>query len=178
MISDKGQIAVYDAILFFVIISIASTIIFAQSSNIIGGGDDIEKERMIEYTHNARDVLLKSTIESTGYVDSDGYKTNLTDSTIHNLIIEYFYLLKSGLEKENLSGMENSINATLGNLIEEKYHYLFYCTYVDDVSKIVLSLSSGNHAIENLPLERYSSNWKSSVSVLPGNIDITLFIWK
>ncbi|MFA5772042.1 MAG: hypothetical protein WC974_04865 [Thermoplasmata archaeon] len=171
--------AVYDAILFFVIISIASTIIFTQSSYIVGGVEDQERQRMIEYTHDVKDVLLKSTIKTAWYKDSDGNRTNLADNTIYDLIVEEFCLLNNGIEQENLTdGMENNINTTLRNLVETERHYLLYCTHTDGGSKLTISLSDGNYAIENLPLERYSSNWKSNMDVLPGEVDITLFIWK
>jgi len=171
--------AIYDAILFFVIISIASTVIFTQSSYIAGGAEDLERHNMIEYTHSVKDVLLKSTIKTTWYEDSDGNRTNLTDNTIYDLIVEEFYLLNNGIKQENLTGgMENSINTTLRNLVETERHYLLYCTHIDGGSKLTISLSDGNYTIENLPLEKYSSNWKSNIDVLPGEVDITLFIWR
>jgi hypothetical protein len=180
MISDNGQIAVYDAILFFVIITIASTVIFTQSSYIVGGGEDLERQYMIEYTHNVKDILLKSTIKIAWYTDSDGGRIDITDSTVYNLVIEEFYLLNNGIKQKNLTdGIENSINSTLRNLVEKGYHYLLYCTYVDKTSsRPVLSVSDGNYKIENLPLERYSSSWRSNTSVLSGDVEITLFIWK
>lgn len=175
--------AVYDAILFFVIISIASTIIFTQSSYIMGGVEDQERQRMIEYTHDVKDVLLKSTIKTAWYKDSDGNRTNLTDNTVYDLIVEEFCLLNNGIKQENLTdGIEQSINATLRNLVEKEYHYLFHCTHINytslRISRPTVSFSSGKYSVWNTPSEKYSSSWKTYVSTLQGDVEITLFIWR
>jgi len=115
----KGVFSLYDAVLFFVFLLIASSVLtFYTSTNI----DRIEeRDHLSDYCRKTRRAILSSTIPETGYHYSEGY-VNRTDITVRRLLIEQVQLESSGIDRENFSYAED-ISRLIDQHISERHNW-------------------------------------------------------
>jgi len=82
----NGILAVYDAVIFFMVVGIASMVITVA---VMGSSqvDDLEEARRdIDRTSTSLPVILQYSIRSVSYLDADGASHTLEDKSILNLL--------------------------------------------------------------------------------------------
>ncbi|UCE36078.1 MAG: hypothetical protein JSW00_11020 [Thermoplasmata archaeon] len=132
---EKGQSAFFDAIIFLVIMIIASSLIHIYSSHFSKDVDLIERQDMIIYNRQTAEVVLAATLHSTWYEDINGEIITKPpgDTTVLNLIIEELYLMDDGVPKWNfVMGYEKDIKKLIGNLILSSYHFALQGYYLNE----------------------------------------------
>lgn len=178
----RAQAAIYDALLFFVLMSIASSIIFVQYQYVYGD-TGIDRRYSIKYAHEAKDVILSSTIKEAwciriGMDDFGNVRPmtyNLSGKTVLALIMEETSMVSfAAVRGFFIAGVEEKINATARSVIEANYNYAltYSCGYAGS-SPYPITLSS---AAFEPTTERYTSTDRIEL----GNgktLDISLVIW-
>ncbi len=123
---ESGQSALFDAVMFLVVMIIASSIITVYSSQYSKDVDLTEREDMMVYARDTSEVVLGATLYSTWYEDinSQIIEKPPGDTTVLSLILEELYLLNCGVPKENfVLGYEQDIKILLKNLVTSSHHF-------------------------------------------------------
>ncbi len=174
MILDrKGVFSLYDAVLFFVFLMIAVSVLTVYSSNRLG--DLQERSYSRDYCEQTRRAVLSSSIPETGYTYSQAYITR-TDMTVRALLIEQVYLEGLGIERENFTYAED-ISSMLDNHIKDRYDWYLEVSanFTED-----LVIGSGGHVDVNdfrgyFGAEVISSSWYEE-GLKEEKISITLYL--
>lgn len=119
-----GQSAVADAIIFLIIMLVASSIIISYS---VGKAKEIssesEENRLVEMLYTSS---MKSTVYDCAYINKDGEKIDFSNKSVKEILMEDLAIRKSGSANMNsLSDIEKKIKNIMDGLIPEgKYYYL------------------------------------------------------
>jgi hypothetical protein len=127
LISDsKGQSALFDAIMFLVIMIIASSIISVFADQFSKNAALSQRDELMDYARDTSESVFGATLNSTGYEDEDGNIITRPpgDTKVMNLILEELYLIRAGLPSENFAlGYEKDIKICIENLVTSSYHF-------------------------------------------------------
>ncbi len=179
---EKAQASLFDAVMFFILMLIASTLIFIFSTQAFQTQEVIGREDVMRYTEETMEAMLQSTINDTWYYDINDEKIGKPpgSTNINDLLAEELALLDDGVPKANFeNGYEKDIKQTLDNLVGTGYDYTLQASYTNESSAntyeiIIFSEKdvSGRDVI--------TSQWSSSMidSGKPGEIMIKLSIWR
>lgn len=195
---DRGQSALFDAVMFLVIMIIASSIISIYANQYSKNTDLIARENMMSYARDTSETVLGATLNFTWYEDIEGNKIPKPpgNTKIMNLILEELYLLDWGLPSENFAlGYERDISILIRNLVASGYHFALKGTYTNInrnkeyvvfISDLVPNYSSKEEAESDTT--DYSqlvpkSNLASIKYTQPifgdgGDADIYFFLWR
>lgn len=136
---ESGQSALFDAVMFLVIMIMASGLIQVFSSQYSQDVDIIEREDMQAYMRDTAEVVFGATLRSTWYEDAQGQIINKPpgDTTVLNLILEELYLLDNGVPKENFAlGYEKDIKILARNLMKSPYHFAMEGRYAGEDNNV------------------------------------------
>ena len=117
---DKGQAALFDAVIFLVVMIIAASLVSVFANQYSKETDLRAREDMMDYTREASTVVLGATLNSTYYEDVTGKRIVKPpgDTKVMNLILEELYLLNFGISKESfILGYNQDIKVLIRNLI-------------------------------------------------------------
>ena len=173
MIRDSsGQTALVDAIIFMILMSLASGIILGS-----GGGtaaSQSEMESIQQYTHDFTDTLLAMEIESPNYIDPEDnlITMNGSASSIGQLLCDAAIINYQSTGQVNFSGYVTAIKNAGNSLIRPGLGYAVYSLVG---SHQALFLSNQIDDIEELSDERYASQRLYDVNGNP--VNITIFVW-
>lgn len=123
---ESGQSALFDAVMFFIIMIVASSLITVYAQEHSKDVELEERQDMMEYARECAEVVLGATLSSTWYEDIQGRKIEKPpgDTTVLTLIVEELYLLDFGVPKENFAlGYEKDIKTLTRNLVAGSYHF-------------------------------------------------------
>ncbi len=127
IISDnRGQSALFDAIMFLVIMIIASSIISVFAHQFSKNMALSDRDEMMDYARDTSEVVFGATLNSTLYEDENGNIITRPpgDTKIMNLVLEELYLIRPGLPSENFAlGYEKDIKILIGKLVRSGYHF-------------------------------------------------------
>jgi hypothetical protein len=143
---DKAQTSFFDAVMFFILMLIASSFIFIFSNQAIHTQEVVSREDMIRYTDDTMEAILQSSINYTFYYDINGEKIEKPPGTtnINDLLVEELALLDDGIPKENFThGYEKDIKNTIDNLVGYGYDYQFEASYTKKKGNYEILFSSG-----------------------------------
>ncbi len=179
---EKAQASLFDAVMFFVLMLIASTLIFIFSTQAFQTQEVIGREDVMRYTEETMEAILQSTINDTWYYDINDDKIEKPpgSTNINDLLAEELALLDDGVPKTNFEdGYEKDIKQTLDKLVGTGYDYTLQASYTNESSAktyeiIIFSEEdvSGRDVI--------TSQWSSPMieSEKTGEIIIKLSIWR
>jgi hypothetical protein len=134
---ENGQSALFDAILFLVIMIIASCLVSVYASQYSKNTDLIARENMMNYARDTSETVFGATLNFTWYEDIQGNVITKPpgNTKVMNLILEELYLLDSGLPRVNFAlGYEQDIKILLRNLIVPNYHFALKGIYTSGSS--------------------------------------------
>ena len=181
----RGQSALFDAIIFLIIMLVASAIVYTYSAHAFRSQEIVSHEDMMRYAEETRHALMQSTLNHTWYFDNNGNNISKPpgSTNIHDLLLEELSLLDDGALSENFAdGYEKDINITARTLIRSGYHYAIHATYTNietnDTSLILISDTIEN--ISELPDERASISWNPLMikEEQSGSATIVFYIWR
>lgn len=171
---DENAISgVFDSIIFFVIMVIASAVVLSSISLYIVHNSNLDSR---EYSSVLVDDFLDSTLISTlneANFTMAGETYYLHDDTIEMAI--YYYLELVNEPSNDLTNLSSGINNSFRQGVNDEYHYLMHATFTDD-SESFLIISDSAVEITDMPNVRYSSFRE----ILGGSsvTEVTLYIWK
>jgi hypothetical protein len=182
---EKAQASLFDAMMFFTVMLVASMLVTVFSSQTQQTQEVISREDMMRYTEETREALLQSTMFETWYYDIHGNKVMKPpgSANINELLLEELALLDDGLSKQNFEeGYESDIKRTMDGLIGAGYGYAIEAIYANVSSGITYEILISNTDSENDVANRdvTTSQWSSSMENLgkSGDATIKLSIWR
>lgn len=167
----KAQLAVWDAILFFIVLMIASLVVLTYSRTMSHQYEVSNKQRLDKYAYDSFEALLKTTIDET----TDG---NTPPNTLYNRTVLYLTLYE--LHRLYTGGAPggdilNDIDTVTRDLVQSEFSYAYYAEY--DTENLLVSDTIA--LIDNLPDDRSSHSASyTMIDALPGDATITLHVWK
>lgn len=168
-----GSFTLYDAVLFFLFLVIASTILMTYASESRTNDiDSIDKE----YYETTRKAVLSSTVPETFFIHDD-QKVVRKDHSIKNLLLEQFLLEQNGVPRSNFS-YGSSICDTVNEHIKDDHSWFIrlhssYHTLIIDSDGYV-----GSDTFED-KLDDNTVSSSSTITDYDGNpIEITFFLYR
>lgn len=178
---ESAQTSLFDAMMFFIIMLIASALIFVFSSQAFQTQEVISREDMMTYTEETRSAILQSTIYETHYYDKNDDKIEKPpgSTNINGLLLEELALLDDSVPQENfVEGYEKDIKETINRLIRSGYTYALEASYDNETSGTSYEIFISQK--EKIPTSDVTtSQWSSPmINGKPGDAIIKLSIWK
>ena len=187
----RGQIALFDSIMFFLVMLLASYILLLVTSLSSQNQDVQSQHAMSVYAEDCRDSLMKSTICRTWFQDMNNNVIWLPpgSTTVQDLLLLELSLRDDGISWGNFKGtrtqtyggapfygVEESINVTARSLVRAGYQFAVSASYKNE--------SSGNTfevmiAASDIPSERVASSWTTSLSNFHkiGDVQMSFYLW-
>jgi hypothetical protein len=131
---DSGQSALFDAVIYLIVMIVASSLIAVYASQYMRDTELSENQDMMEYCRDTSEVILGATLNSTCYEDITGSMIMKPpgDTTVLNLLLEELYLLACGVPEENFAlGFEWDIRVMARNLVTPNFHFALSAIYND-----------------------------------------------
>ncbi len=195
---EKGQSTLFDAVMFLIVIIIASSLVQIYSTQYSKDVELLESEDMHAYNRETAEAVLGATLNSTWYETKDGHVITKPpgDTTILSLILEQLYLMDDGVPNENfVLGYEQDIKILIRNLVTLQYHYALQGFYKNEtknegynifISDIVPNYVTKEEVIQDQTDYSASmprSNLASTRVTMPmigksGEVIITFSIWR
>lgn len=172
--NKKGVFTLYDTVLFFVFLLIASSVISAYSA--YPRDTDDGRIRFSDYCHGSRQALLGATLRETSYTDLDGNEVIRRDVTVRMLILEQLYLESIGIPRKNFSYPEDIsdlANRHLGDSWMLRASMEGLPDLVIDRRGLVDGISDSR---SNLTGSVTSSTWQDEG--YEGRVEITLYLYR
>jgi hypothetical protein len=129
---ECGQSALFDAVIYLVIMIVASSLIAVYASQYLRDVELSENQDMMDYCRDTSEVIMGATLNSTWYEDINGdiVQKPPGDTTVLNLLLEELYLLDDGVPEDNFAlGFEKDITTLGRNLVTPNYHFALSATY-------------------------------------------------
>ncbi len=169
----RGQSAVFDAMLFFILILIASGILMVAMPRTSLPIQHIERESEQSTAHTLREALLASTINETYFMNATG-KSVFRNYAVDKLLLEDLLARRAySVPSSNMSVLEGAIKRLADGLIAGSgYKYW-----------LEASIENSNYAIkfsdhEAMPNGRFASGITMTMPDGTGSCRITLYVWK
>ncbi|MDP6156966.1 MAG: hypothetical protein QF682_12650 [Candidatus Thermoplasmatota archaeon] len=130
----KAQASFFDALLFFLILGIASTVLIVAVQKPSGIKEMHNDEAQGRYTEDAFSAVVQCTIYDVDYEEKEEYGGEIV--VLKNRTVPYLLLFDLLARQKNntvISSLENGIeehvNHLLKNTNDEKYYYIFDVRY-------------------------------------------------
>ena len=189
--NNKGIVALFDAIMFFMIMLVLSTAFLFFSALSVDNADAYIRKEMIIYTEEASTTLMGSTLPDVYYNTTLQNGTDITilrdhgNTMVEYLLLEELDLLDDGVSQSGfIDGYEGKINDLADTLISVRFHYAIHATYTNGTSgdqhSIFLS-DVDNMSAASIPGDEViTQNWEQSM-LHPGKIgkvQIRFILWR
>jgi len=129
--SKGAQASFFDAMLFFMILGIASAVLIVAVQKPSGMEEIYDDEAQLRYTEAAFSAMVQCTIYDVDYTDNEGDIIELHNRTVPYLLL--FDLLARQEKTADVSSFENGIEEHINDLLEnsndDKYYYIFEVIY-------------------------------------------------
>jgi hypothetical protein len=174
--SSYAQLGLYDAILFFILITIASGVLYIATLSFTTVPEAEIRGHHIEYAKDSLVIILESTIYNTNYTNDTGVVIEITNATVSYLILFDVWARHNGTIM-SVEQLEADINTLLRNIIAWKYHYKLNVEYTAKEPHVSIVFSDMPTGYE-LPEERYTVTQRiKMIGELPGDVKLTLTLW-
>lgn len=188
----KGQIALFDSIMFFIVMLVASsslliiTVFYSQNQEVVA------HHAMSVYGEGCRETLMRSTVYRTWYLDKSGTviwlppgSTNVQDIILLELVLRdggvswtnFKGSTTQRLNGEDFYGFEESVNRTARSLVRGGYQFAISASYKNETSGNTFNIFISS---SQLPSERFASSWSTSLIDFGrvGEVQMTFYLWR
>ncbi|MEW5759880.1 MAG: hypothetical protein AB1779_03845 [Candidatus Thermoplasmatota archaeon] len=179
MVRKSGQITIFDALIFFIIVIIATSVVYYAAVSFIKSSPKHDvSERLHQYTTDVMTSVLLTTINETNFTFS-GEKKVIKGASVERLIYTYIDLsiLNKTSGKYNLDNIRSAINDKFLLGVGETYAYVVYAYAINDKESSTLFLTNDVSvgSIDGLPEFYFTATKESSTGV--HEVSINLYIW-
>ncbi|MEW5761356.1 MAG: hypothetical protein AB1779_11395, partial [Candidatus Thermoplasmatota archaeon] len=172
----KGQSAVFDALLFFIIMIIATFATMYFSSIKPAAEENMKRENAKEYCMNTLSVIMRSTISYAHYnttaYKGEGNEFEFKDKPVQELLLEDIHIRLHG-KNLNTTSLENDLEGKIKNIIKNlitEYHYYLQAKY----GTATITITDSGYVSTN----RYASEIYPTALDRSGDVTVTLYIWE
>ena len=175
------MLSLLDAMLFFVIMLITSSLFLQIGITMSDSAELIRDQQSAEYNDYARLAWMRSSIPKAEYTDALGIPHIRNDLSVQYLIMEEFYLMKDeGIEPENIRFNE-MIHDQANFIVEPIYEWAFWA----ESGNIKLSMNRTSINTEpnfedfkdELGYGVHASSWSSLMFGGNGEIKMHFYTW-
>lgn len=173
---ERAQLAIYDAILFFILLSIASAILYMSAISYVSHNAENTRLRYdLQTVNDIHDSVLLSIISETGYLDSGERQASVNWTVLKNIefYLEHRYVDPGGA-KYDLSEMAADIAAKYELALLPGTHYALYSEY--KTVSLFLSDSASVSSTADIPINRVTAIRDGFVFGERG--EIYLYMWR
>lgn len=175
----KGQLSVYDALIYFAFLLIATTILSFYSVEMEKNREFINDLDLSDYCEDTRKTVMRCTVWETNYTDPSGNKIIRNNITVESLLLEGLNLMNEGVEKKNISYYDD-IYELASNLIRNDFEWLITARYKG--TYIIISYNSSTFsnpdaAVNSMDGDVYSSSWgEPMIKEKEGTVSFNFYI--
>ena len=176
----RGQVALFDGFLFFVIMVFASVLVLVSATTAVQERIAVSGKDLVVVAHETRDAYMSATIPVATYRDRSGSVVYLYNYTVLDLLVVELSLIDDGLTQGNFenSGSVNAAILVLGErfLGEQRYHFAVFGGFGDSSIELFSQGISGRAVI---PFDRVTSSVAASMTAVgkQGQATIELYVW-
>jgi hypothetical protein len=164
----RGQSALFDAFLFFIVALVASAAVLSYSASSFAKDEATAREQALAYAEDVRVALLRTTLEKPWYLDRIGYRVDLGQGiTVERFLLDEGMLLPGGVAASNFEETDRAILDILRALLRPPF-----------VGGIEVSYRGGSLWLGDGagPLaDRFSASW--SYAAGGATVDIAVHLW-
>lgn len=176
---SKGQLSVYDALIYFAFLLIATTILSFYSFEMEENREFVNDMNLTNYCEDTRSSVMRTTIDKTSYKNKTGVVIYRRNKTVESLMLEGLYLIEEGIKKENVEFFDD-IDLLVSNLIRNDLEWLITAEY-DGESIIIsykeISYSNIDNALNSIKGNLYSSSWREPmIKEKEGTVSFNFYI--
>lgn len=157
-----GQLSLYDALLYFMILLVATTSLFFYTLEMERSHGFLKSEDMANICEEARHSIMRSTIPETSYTDINGNTILRKNSSVESLIMEKFSLIDDGVERTNISYIQD-IYAELNEFFRDEYHWGLIAKYGGESISISNVGEYPMDSLEDMGVSIYTSSWSKEM---------------
>jgi hypothetical protein len=177
--------AVFDAVMFLVIMLVASALIFAYTLQAFNVGEVVSNEADFRYSQEAFDAALEVTVREASYVDLAGNTVTKRDRSVEDLLLDELRLLDDGVPASNFAGSGRYQSALLQEVSAvvdtARYHFALFATYpgAGGTHSVVLS-DAGITDPSGVPAVRFASQTTASMLSVgkAGDATFEFYLWR
>ncbi len=168
--NDAGQSALADAMLFFLVMAVASGLLLGYSALAFNSGTVLDREAGLRYASNARAAILRATLTNVTY--ESGGKIALGTVTVERWLLEQVALRRLRVPA---SAFDEG-NARVRELARSAIRPDFGFGLLTRTDSVAFSIMSAQDA--EIPSVHYDSSWTYSLpNDLTRTATIVLFVW-
>lgn len=176
----RGQTALFDGLLFFVIMIVASVLVLVTSTTGFQERRVASGKDLVVLGHEYRDAFFSSTLPRVTYLDKAGSTLTLYNHTVLDLLLEELSLIDDGVPSGNFEGL-GSVNegiVSLGERLIGEQRLLFSVFAIFGTHSLELYPSAVQGRSE-IPFDRTTSGVAASMTIVgkPGEATVELYLW-
>jgi len=166
----RGQSALFDAFLFFVVALVASAAVLSYSASSFARDETLTREQALAYAEDVRVALMRTTLEDPRYLDRLGREVALGQGvTVERFLVDEAVLLAAGLPASNFGDADRAILETLGALLRPPFAGGVEVTAGWPIARLWLGEGTGP------PADRFTASW---AYVAGGTtVEIAVHLW-
>ncbi len=166
----KGQSALFDAILFFVIALVASAAVLAYSASSFDREGTAAREQALAYAEDVRVALMRTTLDRPWYLDRLGYRVELGRGvTVERFLVDQGVLLAGGVAPSNFEEEDRAILGILDALLRPPFAGGVEVTSGPPTDRLWLGAGDGP------PSDRFTASW--SYAVGGTTVKLAVHLW-
>jgi hypothetical protein len=170
-------------LVFFIIMMVATTFILVLSQFQVHTVESSARENLMQYTDETKQTLMEVTILKTAYTDKNGNLTYVWNQSVQDLLLMEMVLLDDGLNKANLSMIENDIDSTASNFIRYGFDFAISVKYSlppGHAHSVFISNENGITAISEIKQDHSVISWTIPMIKYDkkGETDISFTLWR
>jgi len=175
----RGVEAVYDAILFFTIMMLATAGMLVYGVQARGVAEVEGYGEMQEYCQTTYSALLGSTIPYVECSDASGQVIAFRNWSVRELLTFDMTEKARGRWNTGLAPLEDAITAQASNLIRTGMNFALYARHELTSTAIIISGDTALQSLQDIPEgDVAASSWSGPVAGLTGNVEIGLKMWR
>ncbi|MBI5000251.1 MAG: hypothetical protein HZB92_01810 [Euryarchaeota archaeon] len=173
---SSGQSAIFDAVIFLVIMLVASSVLFMYSSGAAWQQDASTRAEESLHAQRALGALLRGDAGNWTYAGLDNATINTTGLSIEASLVQEMTMLAGGVPSAHFIGMNENISKLARALLGDARDWALALSDGQNASLIVISDSIASLA--ELPAERAASSAVCPSLSGGGDVTITLYVWR
>jgi hypothetical protein len=171
----SGQAAIFDAVIFLLIMLVASSVLFVYSSGAAWQQDASTRSEQSLHAQRALGALLRSDAGNWTYIGADNATVNSTGMSIQASLVQEATMLDGGAPSGNFLVMNENVSSVIRALVGGARGWALALSDGENGTFIIISDSI--HALAELPTERAASSVVCPSLSGIEDVTITLYIW-
>ena len=170
---DRGQSALFDATLFFLVMAVASALILAYASFTFDAGAILSRETGLRYAADVREAVLRATLRNASYVNNGG-TIFLGNITVERWLLEQLAVREAGTSASGFAEGNGRVRDLVRAALRPDYGFVLTA----QTARITIAIGDGATGAAAIPTTHFDSTWEYTLPNAPTHpATIKLTIW-